>query len=118
MTGHISFAGIASKVDYLKDLGVGSVWLSPIYESPMKDNGYDVKDYRKIDSSFGSMQDFKDLLAKLKENGIKLIMDFVPNHTSDQHEWFRAAVNGDAEKKDYYVWRDGSPSTPPNDWVT
>ena len=110
------FAGISSKVDYLAGLGVGSVWISPVYKSPMKDNGYDISDYQAIDSTFGSMQDFKDLLASSHDQGIKVIMDFVPNHSSDQHEWFQKSVKREDPYTDYYVWKAGSPNTPPTNW--
>jgi len=94
---------------------VGSVWLSPIYPTPDEDNGYDITDFKGVDAKFGTMQDFKDLLAALHQADIKLIMDFVPNHTSDQHEWFVKSAEGDPAYKDYYVWSDGTRA--PNDWV-
>ena len=106
-----------SKVDYLSSLGVGSVWLSPIYKSPMKDNGYDVSDYKEIDASFGTMKDFDDLVAELKNADIRVIMDFVPNHSSDQHEWFQKSVKKEEPYTNFYVWRDGDRNTPPNNWV-
>lgn len=108
--------GITSKVEYLASLGVGSVWISPVYPSPMKDHGYDVSNYVDIDPTFGDLQDFKDLLAKLQEHGLKLIMDFVPNHSSDQHDWFKKSVDREDPYTDYYVWVDGSPGNPPTNW--
>ena len=80
--------GITEKVDYLACLGINCVWLSPVYESPMADNGYDIKDYKKIYDKFGSMDDLKELIDKLHKNNIRLIMDLVANHTSDEHKWF------------------------------
>lgn len=110
--------GLESKLDYLVDLGVGSVRLSPVYKSPMKDNGYDVADYVSIDPTFGTLHDFQELVAAMHERGLKLIMDFVPNHSSDQHEWFLKSVRREDPFTDYYVWRDGVPGTPPTNWVS
>ncbi|KAK3857931.1 hypothetical protein Pcinc_035849 [Petrolisthes cinctipes] len=116
--------GITSKVDYLRDLGVGVVWLSPIYESPMKDFGYDISNYTAIDPIFGDMDDFDELVARFHEHGLKVVMDFVPNHSSDQHEWFQKSVRREEPYTDYYVWADpkgtdddGSP-IPPNNWLS
>ncbi|WP_416839233.1 alpha-glucosidase [Haloferax sp. DFSO52] len=100
--------GIIEKVDYLADLGIDCVWLNPVYESPGVDNGYDISDYRAIMDEFGSMSDWKALRDALHERGIRLIMDLVVNHTSDEHAWFvnsRSAT--DSEKRDYYWWREG-----------
>ena len=83
--------GVLEKVDYLKELGVDIVWMTPIYESPMDDNGYDISNYYKINPLFGTMEQFDQLLDALHERGIRLIMDLVVNHTSDEHEWFRQA---------------------------
>ncbi|PSN34957.1 Maltase 1 [Blattella germanica] len=80
--------GIKDKLEYLKDLGIGAIWLSPIYKSPMADFGYDISDFRDIDPIFGNLNDFDNLQRKAKDLGIKLILDFVPNHSSDKHEWF------------------------------
>ena len=90
---------------YLKSLGITIVWLSPIYVSPNDDNGYDIADYRNIQPEFGALDDFKKLLEKLHDAGIKLIMDLVVNHTSDEHPWFVASVKGDPKYKDYYHWQ-------------
>lgn len=99
--------GIISKLDYLKELGVDVLWLSPIYESPMIDNGYDIKDYYKINPIFGNLDDFKLLLKESHIRGMKLIMDLVLNHTSDQHEWFLKAQNDKTSKEyNYYIWND------------
>ncbi|XP_047118857.1 uncharacterized protein LOC124799287 [Schistocerca piceifrons] len=113
--------GIIEKLEYLKDLGVAAIWLSPIYKSPMADNGYDIADFREIDPMFGTMEDFDRLLAEAHSRGIKVILDFVPNHTSDEHEWFVASSNPTYENheiyKDYYVWLDGKDNgSVPNNW--
>ena len=81
--------GIISKLDYLKELGVTAVWLSPVYKSPNDDNGYDISDYRDINPEFGTLDDWKEMIAGMHERGIKLVMDLVVNHTSDEHEWFK-----------------------------
>ncbi len=105
--------GIISKIDYLKELGVNAVWLSPCFPSPNKDNGYDVSDYRAISPKLGTMHDFEEMLDNFHKNGIKLILDFVANHTSTEHEWFQEARKSkDNPYRDYYIWRE----TPPNDW--
>lgn len=104
--------GIISKLDYLKDLGINCVWLSPVYESPMDDNGYDISDYYKIHKDFGTMEDFKLMLDEMHKRGIRLIMDFVANHTSDEHAWFKdAKMSKDSPYRDYYIWKDK-----PNNW--
>jgi oligo-1,6-glucosidase len=108
--------GITSKLPYLKDLGVDVVWLSPIYASPMIDMGYDISDYRAINPDFGTIQDWEHLVEAAHQIGLKVVMDLVVNHTSDQHEWFQDALVG-GDKKDWYVWRgkdkDGKE---PNNW--
>lgn len=93
--------GIISKLDYLKDLGVDVLWLSPIYDSPNDDMGYDIRDYRKIMTEFGTMDDFDQMLEEIHKRGMKLVMDLVVNHTSDEHEWFQKALAGDEKYKDY-----------------
>uniref|UniRef100_H2ZR38 Glycosyl hydrolase family 13 catalytic domain-containing protein n=1 Tax=Ciona savignyi TaxID=51511 RepID=H2ZR38_CIOSA len=116
--------GIRGKLDYLKDdLGVEMVWLNPVYESPQFDNGYDIMDYRSIDPVFGTMNDMELLITDLHDRGMKLIMDFVPNHTSDQHAWFNASSDPDHAQhdkyKDYYIWvdsKDGTENGIPNNW--
>ena len=109
--------GIIEKLDYLKDLGINAIWCSPIYDSPNDDNGYDIRNYEKIMEEFGTMEDFDELLAEIHKRDMKLIMDLVINHSSDEHEWFRSSVNDpDSPYKDYYIWRDGDESTPPNNW--
>ena len=105
-------AGICRRLDYLVDLGVDALWVSPIYPSPMADFGYDVADYCGIDPIFGTMQDFDDLLEEVHRRGLRLILDFVPNHTSDQHPWFvESRSSRDNPKRDWYIWRDQ-----PNNW--
>ncbi|KAG4066648.1 hypothetical protein HA402_007284 [Bradysia odoriphaga] len=114
--------GIASKLDYLKEIGITGTWLSPIFKSPMKDFGYDTEDYREIQPEYGTMADFENLVKRCKELDIKLILDFVPNHTSDLHDWFIRSENGEAEYKDYYIWHPGKIENgvrvPPNNWVS
>mgnify|MGYP002854337000 CR=1 FL=1 len=106
--------GIIAKLDYLKELGVDAIWLSPVYDSPNDDNGYDIRDYRKIMSEFGTMADFDKLLEGVHERGMKLIMDLVVNHTSDEHEWFQTALKDKKSKyHDYYFLRDQ-----PNNWTS
>ena len=98
--------GIISKLDYLKDLGIGAIWLSPVYASPMDDNGYDISDYRDIADIFGNMDDMDKLLAEANKRDIKIIMDLVVNHTSDEHAWFiEARDNPDSPKRVFYIWR-------------
>lgn len=117
--------GITEKIPYLAKLGIDVIWLSPIYASPNDDNGYDISDYRTIMTEFGTMADFDELLATAHEHGIKLMMDLVVNHTSDEHEWFHQARSAkDNPYRDYYVWRDpagfsedGTP-IPPNNWIS
>jgi glycosidase len=108
--------GITSRLPYLKNLGVDVVWLSPIYASPMVDMGYDISDYRAIHPDFGVMQDWERLADEAHKLGLKIVMDLVVNHTSNQHEWFQDAQAG-GKKKDWYIWRDKSPEgKEPNNW--
>ncbi|SFD88638.1 oligo-1,6-glucosidase [Lentibacillus persicus] len=109
--------GITEKVDYLKDLGVDVVWLSPVYQSPNDDNGYDISDYQAIMAEFGTMADWEELLAALHQRGMKLIMDLVVNHSSDEHVWFQEAKKSkDNPYRDYYIWRPGKNGREPNNW--
>ncbi|WP_396613910.1 alpha-glucosidase (plasmid) [Haloferax sp. S1W] len=108
--------GIERRVDYLDDLGVDAVWLCPVYESPQADNGYDISDYRSIHDAYGDMDDWRRLLDALHERDIRLIMDLVVNHTSDEHEWFQRSRRRDGTFEDYYIWRDGDGGDPPNNW--
>ncbi len=111
-------AGITHKLDYVADLGVDAVWLSPFFTSPMKDFGYDVSDYRGVDPLFGTLDDFRALLARAHALGLRVLIDQVWSHTSDQHAWFQdSRTSGDADKADWYVWADAKPDgTPPNNW--
>lgn len=111
--------GIISKLDYLKDLGVDVLWLSPIYDSPNDDMGYDIRDYQKIMTEFGTMDDFDQMLEEIHKRDMKLVMDLVVNHTSDEHEWFKKALAGDKKYKDYYFFRKGKgDGVPPNNWTS
>lgn len=111
--------GITEKLDYVKSLGVDAIWLSPVFKSPQDDNGYDISDYRDIDPIFGSLEDMKTLLREANARGIKIILDMVLNHTSDEHPWFLEAKSSRLNPKhDWYVWRDGVPGTPPNDMTS
>ncbi len=116
--------GIISRLDYLQDLGVGVVWLSPVYRSPQDDNGYDISDYQDVDPMFGTLEDLDALIAGLHERGMRLVMDLVVNHTSDEHPWFvESASSRDAARRDWYIWRPprpgmagGEPGAEPNNW--
>jgi oligo-1,6-glucosidase len=111
--------GIRSRMGYLKDLGIDVIWLSPVYESPNDDNGYDISDYYGIMKEFGTMQDFDELLQTAHDHGIKIMMDLVVNHTSDEHRWFVESMSAkDHPKRDYYVWRQGQDRREPNNWVS
>lgn len=114
--------GIIGKLDYLKDLGINAVWLSPCYKSPNADNGYDISDYRDIMDEFGTLDDWKEMIAGMHKRGIKLIMDLVVNHTSDEHEWFKESRKSvDNPYRDYYIWRKGKGKNgkkPPNNWTS
>lgn len=116
--------GITQHLDYLKNLGVNVIWLSPHYDSPNADNGYDIRDYRKVMAEFGTMVDFDNMLAEIKSRHMRLIIDLVVNHTSDEHHWFvESAKSKDNPYRDYYIWRDGKPNSaaahgfdPPNNY--
>ena len=116
--------GMIDRLDYLEELGADMVWTSPIYESPDKDMGYDVADYKQIASRYGTLADVDRLIAELKKRGMKLVMDLVANHTSDQHAWFQDSQSAlDAPKRDWYIWRRGKIDSqgrrqPPNNWVS
>lgn len=111
--------GIRSKLDYLQWLGVDAIWISPIYPSPMADFGYDISDYTDIDPIFGTLDEFDALLADARRRGLKVLLDYVPNHTSDQHPWFLDSRSSrDSAKRDWYIWRDPRPDgRPPNNWL-
>ena len=111
--------GIISKLDYLKELGVNCVWLSPVYDSPQEDNGYDISNYKDIYKPFGTLEDFKVMLDEMHKRGIRLIMDLVVNHTSNEHPWFKSAISSkDSPYRDYYIIRKGQKNgkKPPNNW--
>jgi len=111
--------GIIEKLDYIRDLGVGVIWLSPVYKSPNTDNGYDISDYRAIMPEFGNMDDFDALLRGAHERGLRIVMDLVVNHTSDEHEWFAESRSSkDNPRRDYYIWRDGVNGGEPNNWAS
>ena len=108
--------GITSRLDYLADLGIDAIWLSPVYRSPKDDNGYDISDYCDIDPMFGTLADMNTLIGEAKKRNIRIIMDLVLNHSSDEHPWFlEAKKSRDNSFHDYYVWRDGNEEVPPND---
>ena len=122
-------AGILQRLDYLEGLGVDAIWISPFYPSPMADFGYDVANYTDVDPLFGTLEDFDRLIDGIHDRGMKLILDFVPNHTSDQHPWFlESRTSLKSEKRDWYLWRDPAPATkenegppetrPPNNWMS
>ncbi len=112
--------GIVRRLPYLAELGVDALWLSPIFVSPMADFGYDISDYTAIDPLFGSMRDFDALLDAAHAQGLKVLLDFVPNHTSDQHPWFvESRASRQSAKRDWYIWRNGAPNGgPPNNWLS
>ena len=111
--GHGDLNGIRQRLPYLKELGIDVIWLNPIYASPQVDNGYDISDYTAIEPTLGTMEDFDALLAEAHEMGLKIILDLVVNHTSDQHKWFlEAKKSKDNPYHDYYIWKDEVP----NNW--
>ncbi len=110
-------AGITSRLPYIRELGADTVWLSPIYQSPNDDNGYDISDYQAIMADFGTMEDFDEMLAKAHELGLKIVMDLVVNHTSDEHKWFvESRKSKDNPYRDYYIWREPKDGAEPNNW--
>src|SRR6266498_1394818 len=111
--------GITQKLDYLKELGVDVLWLCPVYKSPNDDNGYDISDYQNIMDEFGSLADWETLLAEMHKRGIKLVMDLVVNHTSDEHSWFKESCKSKENPyRDFYIWRPAKNSAEPNNWVS
>ena len=111
--------GIIRRIPYLVGLGIDAIWMSPVFPSPMKDFGYDVSDYTGIDPLFGTMADFDELVTAAHDRGLKLILDFVPNHTSDRHPWFAESRSPGSPKRDWYIWRDpGLDGAPPNNWLS
>lgn len=109
--------GIISKLDYLKDLGIDVIWICPVYKSPNDDNGYDISDYQDIMSDFGTMEDFNELLSEFHKRNMKIIIDLVINHTSDEHPWFiESRSSKQNPKRDWYIWREGKDNKEPNNW--
>ncbi len=109
--------GIISKLDYLKDLGIDVIWICPVYKSPNDDNGYDISDYQDIMSDFGTMEDFNELLSEIHKRNMKIIIDLVINHTSDEHPWFiESRSSKQSPKRDWYIWREGKDNKEPNNW--
>lgn len=108
--------GVIEKLDYLRDLGVDYLWLTPFFQSPLNDNGYDISDYRAVDPVFGTMEDVEELIRQANRRGLGLMFDMVFNHTSTEHEWFRRALAGEKKYQDYYFFRDGAPDAPPTNW--
>ncbi|SFB03041.1 MULTISPECIES: alpha-glucosidase [unclassified Bacillus (in: firmicutes)] len=109
--------GIIQRLDYIKDLGIDVIWICPMYKSPNDDNGYDISDYQDIMEDFGTMADFEALMSEVHKRGMKLIIDLVPNHTSDEHQWFiESRSSKENPKRDWYIWRDGKDGKEPNNW--
>jgi oligo-1,6-glucosidase len=111
--------GIIQKLDYLKELGIDVIWLSPVYQSPNDDNGYDISDYQEIMDEFGSLSDWEEMLREVHKRGMKLVMDLVVNHTSDEHKWFvESRKSKENHYRDYYIWRPGKDGKEPNNWCS
>ncbi len=110
--------GITAKLDYLSQLGVDYIWITPFFVSPQRDNGYDIADYRAVDPRFGTMADFEELACQAKAHGIGIMLDMVFNHTSTEHQWFKKALAGDEKYQDYYMFVEGEPDSPPTNWVS
>ena len=109
--------GIIQKLDYLKELGVNVLWISPMLESPQDDNGYDISDYRRIYKEYGTMEDYEELLSEAHKRDIRILMDLVVNHTSDEHNWFiESRKSKDNPYRDYYIWKDPVNGKEPNNW--
>ena len=114
--------GILSKLDYIKSIGVDAIWFSPLYKSPQNDYGYDIADYKSIAPEYGTLEEFKELLDAAHSKGLRVIMDLVINHTSNEHEWFKESEKSkDSPYHDYYFWRKGKKPNgkkPPNNWIS
>ena len=108
--------GVTQRLDYLKTLGIDAIWLTPFYISPQVDNGYDVANYTAIDPSYGTLDDFDELVAEAHQRGIRIVLDMVFNHTSTQHAWFRESLNKASPYRQFYIWREGTPEQLPNNW--
>lgn len=115
-SGYGDLAGVSQRLDYLQQLGVSALWLTPVYVSPQVDNGYDVADYCAIDPTYGTLEEFDALVAAAHQRGMRIVMDMVFNHTSTQHPWFQAAQDRHSPQRQFYIWRDGTPAVPPNNW--
>ena len=115
-SGQGDIKGITEKLDYLKKLGVEVLWLTPMYKSPQNDNGYDISDYYSIDESYGTMEDFEEMLKEAHKRDIKIVMDIVVNHTSTENEWFKKSEEVDPEYKDFYIWKDAVNGKEPTNW--
>lgn len=122
MDGNGDLKGIQEKLDHITHLNIKTIWITSFYKSPLKDAGYGAEDFYDIDPMFGSMRDFEDLLASIHDRGLKVIMDFIPNHTSDKHQWFQLSRNRTGKYTDYYIWQDcvqaGAAISAPNNWVS
>ena len=110
--------GVTAKLDYLADLGVDYLWLTPFFPSPQRDNGYDVADYRAVDPRYGTMEDLEELIREADRHGIGLMLDMVFNHTSTEHAWFQRALAGEKKYQDYYIFKNGTPDNLPTNWVS
>ena len=109
--------GITSRLEYIRELGADAIWLSPVYKSPNDDNGYDISDYQDIMTEFGTMADFDEMLEKAHSLGLRIVMDLVVNHSSDEHKWFiESRSSKDSPYRDYYFWREGKDGKEPNNW--
>jgi len=115
-SGEGDIRGIIEKLDYLKELGVEVLWITPMYKSPQNDNGYDISDYYDIDPNYGTMADFEEMLAEAHKRGLKIVMDIVVNHSSTENEWFKKSEAGDLEYKDFYIWKDAVDGKEPTNW--
>ena len=115
-SGEGDIRGIIEKLDYLKELGVEVLWITPMYKSPQNDNGYDISDYYDIDPNYGTMEDFEEMLAEAHKRGLKIVMDIVVNHSSTENEWFKKSEAGDPEYKDFYIWKDAVDGKEPTNW--
>lgn len=115
-SGQGDIKGITEKLDYLKELGVEVLWLTPMYKSPQNDNGYDISDYYNIDESYGTMEDFEEMLSEAHKRDIKIVMDIVVNHSSTENEWFKKSEARDPEFEDFYIWKDAVDGKEPTNW--
>ncbi len=110
--------GIIEKLDYLKELGIDYIWMTPFYTSPQNDNGYDIADYYNIDPRFGDMNSFEELVEEAKKRNIDIMLDMVFNHTSTEHQWFKNALNGEKKYKDFYIFKEGKDGKEPTNWIS